>query len=142
MTRDEVLDKLNISSRTLLRMKNSGRLVPTIGGDYDSDDVELVCLQDRPDDLRTLVRENTVLRAICTEMHWMARRYADMRSTYAPGILNDCTKQLLRLDVKLNEESDGIIWARDGMGRKFDGLTDEQATPGTSAARGELFGEL
>jgi hypothetical protein len=31
---------------------------------------------------------------------------------------------------------DEIIWARDGGGRAFDGLTEDEATPGTPAAMG------
>lgn len=55
-------------------------------------------------------------------LHWMARRYADGRSSYSPGLFNDITRKLLAAGVELKTPH----FARDGMGRRFDRLTDEQ----------------
>lgn len=55
-------------------------------------------------------------------LHWMARRYADGRSSYSPGLFNDIARKLLAAGVELKTPH----FARDGMGRRFDGLTDEQ----------------
>lgn len=74
---------------------------------------------------------------IIQDLIWMARRYADGRSTYAPGIVNDATRWMLANELHVNPGAEGIIWARDGGGRKFDGLTDAQATEGTPEAKGD-----
>lgn len=84
-----------------------------------------------------LEAENRILRRICIDLHPMARRYADERRTYVTSMFNEHTATLLSLRLKLNPTADGIIWARDGGGRKYDGLTEEQATPGSPEARGE-----
>lgn len=55
-------------------------------------------------------------------LHWMARRYADGRSSYSPGLFNGITRKLLAAGAELKTPH----FARDGMGRRFDGLTDEQ----------------
>lgn len=85
---------------------------------------------------KQLEDENRILRKICQDLHWMARRYADGRNTYATGLVNYAVRSLLNMGIKLND-TDDIIWARDGGGRRYDGLTDEQATPGTPEAKGE-----
>ena len=77
------------------------------------------------------------LKQIAVELHWMARRYADGRMTCAVLTLNECTRDLLAMGIKLKSPfGDQIIWARDGDGRRFDGLTEDEATPGTPAAMG------
>lgn len=88
--------------------------------------------------VKQLQAENEALRSIVAEFHWMARRYADGSRTYATSMFNDRTRQLLRMGVKLGCGADGIIWARDGMGRRFDGLTELEATPWTPEAKGEV----
>lgn len=95
----------------------------------------------RNPEIASLQNENDILRVAVVDFHWMARRYADGSRTYATSMFNERTRQVLRLGVKLNPSADQIIWARDGMGRKFDGLTDAQATPGTPEARGEATDE-
>jgi hypothetical protein len=86
---------------------------------------ELSALRARVSELEA---ENGRLRFIVRDLHWMARRYADGRSTYAPGLFNEHTQALLDMNVALDGGgSDKTIWARDGMGRAYDGLTDEQA---------------
>lgn len=77
------------------------------------------------------------MRAIVVDLHWMARRYADGRMSYAPALFNDHTRALLALGIVLNPTADGTVWARDGQGRDFDALTDAEATPNTPDARGE-----
>ena len=69
-----------------------------------------------------LKAENEALRVIVAEIHWMARRYADGRSTYAPGMLNSRTKDLLGMGIELRTPH----FARDGMGRQYDGLTEDE----------------
>lgn len=73
--------------------------------------------------------ENGILRLAILDCWWMARRYADGRSTYAARTYNDHTRKLQALGVSLHPDPivNGSVWARDGMGRAFDGLTDEQA---------------
>ena len=84
-----------------------------------------------------LEAENAALRKIATDFHWMARRYADGRSSYVTRMFNENTRAMLRMEVEVNSTADEIIWARDAMGRGFDGLSDEEATPGTPKAMGE-----
>ena len=92
-------------------------------------------------EIARLQNENDILRQAVVDFHWMARRYADGSRTYVTSMFNDRTRQLLRMGVKLSASADYIIWARDGMGRGFDGLTDAEATPGTPEAKGEVVDE-
>lgn len=70
------------------------------------------------------------LKRHATNLHWMARRYADGRMSYVTGLFNDITRYLLVIGCELKPD-DGTIWARDGHGRAFDGLTDEETNMGT-----------
>lgn len=88
-----------------------------------------------------LEAENAALRKIATDFHWMARRYADGRSSYIARLFNENTRAILRMEIELNPTADETIWARDAMGRGFDGLTTEEATPGTEAALGREGGQ-
>lgn len=63
---------------------------------------------------------------IVKDLHWMARRYADGRMTYASKLFNDHTNDLLVMGVEIRP-TDGSLYATDGMGRQFDGLSDDQA---------------
>jgi hypothetical protein len=74
--------------------------------------------------------QNETLKNICKDLHWMARRYADGRQSYATSLFNQHTQSLLDLGMELGPNSDGTIWARDAMGRKYDGLSEEQAASG------------
>lgn len=76
------------------------------------------------------------LKIIAAELHWMARRYADGRQSYATSMFNDATRKLLAMGIKLNPCAEEIIWARDAGGRGFDNLSEAEATPGTRAAMG------
>jgi hypothetical protein len=70
------------------------------------------------------VKPQDVLEQAVIELHWMARRYADKRSSYVTRIFNNITRKLLWIGVELGEQEG--YFARDGMGREFDGLTSEE----------------
>jgi hypothetical protein len=55
-----------------------------------------------------------VLEHLCTELHWMARRYADGRKTYAVEEVNNATDLMLSLDVDVAPCAEQKIYARDG----------------------------
>lgn len=80
-----------------------------------------------------LREENAALIAAIRDIHWMARRYADGRRSYAVGMFNDATRKLLAIGALKSEsnDADGTVWARDGdNNRGMDGLTHVQATMG------------
>lgn len=77
------------------------------------------------------------LKRICIVLQWMARRYVDGRRSYATGMFNEITRDLLSFGVELNPCDERIVWARDSNGRKFDGLSELEATPGTPEAMGK-----
>lgn len=83
-----------------------------------------------------LSRELEALRRIAGDLHWMARRYVDGRSSYATGLFNAHTRALITMGVELNPTGDGTIWARDAMGRAYDGLSEEEAALGLPAPDG------
>src|SRR5690606_41919010 len=87
-------------------------------------------------ELSRLTRELEALRRIVVDLHWRARRYVDGRTSYATRLFNDHTRALVALGVELNRTSDGTIWARDGMGRAYDGLPEAHAAPGERAPEG------
>jgi len=70
--------------------------------------------------------ENHQLKKIISDIWWMARRYADGRSTYATGMFNNAIRQAEALGVELNPKPEGTIFARDGMGPGYAGLTQEE----------------
>ena len=78
----------------------------------------------------TLHPDIVAFRRIVIDLHWMARRYADGRQSYAPGLFNEHTREAIRLGVELNPTADGTVWARDGDGRACDHLTDVEAEMG------------
>ena len=86
-------------------------------------------LEDVEREIARLTKENKTLRSIARDLHLPARRYADGRMSYVTSMVNSCVQTLLDLGVELNM-SDGTPFARDGMGRKFDGLSDEEASKG------------
>lgn len=55
------------------------------------------------------------LKYIIRETLWMARRYADNRTTYAPYIFNECLDMAESLGVKIEDDIDIGKYARDGM---------------------------
>jgi len=85
------------------------------------------------DEIARLTREREALRRIAADLHWMARRYADGRASYATRLFNSHTRALLAMGVELHHTADGTIWARDAMGRAYDGLSDEEAAQGEPA---------
>jgi hypothetical protein len=74
---------------------------------------------------------NQVLLAVndVVQLHWMARRYADGRQSSACHSHNDVTRRLLALGVPVGK-IDQTPWARDAGGRRYDGLSDEEAALG------------
>jgi hypothetical protein len=73
------------------------------------------------------------------DLHWMARRYADGRQSYATGLFNGITRRLIKLGVKLNPTSHETFWARDAMGRPFDRLSDEEASMGQQLTEFDIW---
>ena len=67
--------------------------------------------------------ELEALRKIVRDFHWMARRYADGRSSYAPGMFNDHVKTLQSFGFDFHQSAP--LFARDGMGRDFDKLSPD-----------------
>jgi hypothetical protein len=63
------------------------------------------------------------IAAAVRDLHWMARRYADNRTSYAPHMFNDHTRACMAAGVEFR---DGALFARDGMGRSLDHLTGDQ----------------
>ena len=80
--------------------------------------------------------EDKILRKAVVELAFWARRYCDGRQTYAVRSYNELIESLLEIGIDF-DTTDGIIWARDGGGRDFDGLTEDQAKPGTAEAKGK-----
>lgn len=44
-----------------------------------------------------LEAENAALRKIVTDFHWMARRYADGRSSYVARMFNEHTRAMIQM---------------------------------------------
>src|SRR5690606_1647587 len=101
--------------------------------DHDPDLIIGEALLAASNEISRLTRELQALRRIVVDLHWMARRYVDGRTSYATRLFNDHTRALVALGVELNRTSDGTIWARDGMGRAYDGLSEEEAAQGEPA---------
>lgn len=61
--------------------------------------------------------EAEALRKVIEDIAWMARRYADGRSTYAPSMYNEAAISAMRLGCKIRPDfAEGdIVFARDGM---------------------------
>ncbi len=78
--------------------------------------------------LYALKEENNILRRIVADLHWMARRYADGRSSYAVSLFNERVRQLVNLKIRLNPTADGKIFARDSMGEEYEGVSREEQT--------------
>lgn len=57
--------------------------------------------RDAGEAIDTLLAENAQLRSIISDLYWMARRYADGRSTYAPSTYNAAIKRAIALDCHL-----------------------------------------
>lgn len=59
------------------------------------------------------------LERIIGETLWMARRYADGRSTYAPETVNKCIDLALELGIELDGPPEEM-YAKDGMFGEWD----------------------
>lgn len=53
---------------------------------------------------RQLEIENDELKSIIKRMWFMAKRYAEGRNSYAPSMMNDCTRRALELGVQLEPD--------------------------------------
>ena len=64
-------------------------------------------------ELARLREENQQLRRIINEIHWMARRYATGRRSYAPSMFNDAIKIAIDLgcDIKPDPADGDKIYA-------------------------------
>ena len=100
-------------------------------GEFDP--IDIVAMQNQVAYLERenhqLIERDRVMVEDVRTLHICARRYADGRMSYMPSLLNMITKRLLDRGIKLND-ADGTLWARDGMGRRFDGLTEVEAAQG------------
>lgn len=63
---------------------------------------------------KLLEEEKQELKRIIKETLWMARRYADGRSTYAPEMVNKCIMSAEKLGISLEGPVDEP-YAKDGM---------------------------
>jgi hypothetical protein len=87
-------------------------------------------------EIARLRAENAALSVAVAELHWMARRYCDGRMSASVSLFNQLVRELLAAGCALHEPR----FARDGMGRSFDGLTDEEASAAQEdAPRGHAF---
>ena len=69
-------------------------------------------------ELARLRAENQQLRRVIYEIHWMARRYATGRSSYAPSMFNDALKVAIDLgcDIRPDVADNDKIYADYGYG--------------------------
>ena len=81
-------------------------------------------------DIQTLKVENEELKRFCVDLQWMAKRYAEGRQTYAPSTVNNITRRLIEMGLPLNPCGEGTVWARDGGGRSFSSLSEEEWNKG------------
>lgn len=64
------------------------------------------------------------LESIILDTHWMARRYADMRRSYASGMFNEAMDEALELGIPLKSDTalDATYYADDAnLGTWIDG---------------------
>lgn len=67
-----------------------------------------------------------VLEGVIRDIHWMARRYADGRKTYAPGMFNRAIERCLGVGLELDGKKEGL-WA--GEGARLAALDKRQEPP-------------
>lgn len=89
---------------------------------------------------KELVKENEILKRACIDLSWMARRYADGRSSTAPEIYNSIVETLLAMGIHIKPDpiQANTVWAKDGGGRQFDHLHDDHMND-TPVGRGEVI---
>jgi hypothetical protein len=66
-----------------------------------------------------------ILAEVIQDIHWMARRYADGRSTFAPSTFNYAIGRAMAVGVELVPVDD-TLWAKDGMGPDYEGLIGDE----------------
>lgn len=67
------------------------------------------------EDVQTIAR---ALTGVAEDLQWPARRYADGRSSYAVGMVNEATRVLIALGLRINPDqtvTPPTVWAEDGM---------------------------
>lgn len=67
-----------------------------------------------------------------------AKRYADGRSSYAPGWVNEVTRRMIGWGLEPNPGGEGVVWCKDGDG--FNNPDADHFAPGTDTARGSALG--
>lgn len=82
-----------------------------------SDDILIVAYmmgaEDYKDKIKKLQTQNEYFKEAVAEIWWMARRYANGRSTYAPHQFNTVTQSLRDFGL-LTGTDNGELWASDG----------------------------
>lgn len=77
-----------------------------------------------PSRIKQIEEENQALKYIVAQTLWMARRYADGRSSYAVGMLNDAVHELDKAGLAHlftgDPAEDHKRFADDGMFGKYD----------------------
>lgn len=73
----------------------------------------LMGAEDYKDKVKQLQTQNRNLKEAVAEIWWMARRYANGRSTYAPHQFNTVTQSLRACNL-LTDSDNGELWAEDG----------------------------
>ena len=73
-------------------------------------------------DPKSLKAENDDLREIIANIWWMAREYADGRSSYAPALFNQCIEKAIANGVTIKDDN-GNIYAADGHYGKWNPKT-------------------
>ena len=87
--------------------------------------------------IRDALARCPALAEIVRDFHWMARRYADNRQSYATSMFNEYTAHLIRAGLMLNPCGDDGLWARDQMGAQYEGVLrcDQDALTAINAQR-------
>ena len=66
-------------------------------------------------DPKVWAENQPLFEEILRDYHWMARRYADGRQSYAVGLFNGHTENLLDAGLTLNPTADEKLFADDAM---------------------------
>jgi len=71
---------------------------------------------------KELEKINGILEKIIRDTLWMARRYADLRSTFAPNTVNRAIDDLRKIgiEIQMDHTLDDPYYAQDGMLGKWD----------------------
>lgn len=84
-------------------------------------------------EIAKLKAERDEARQIVRDIHWMARRYADGRLSYAPGMFNDAIRKAVEGGwLRLTSADKESVYAKEGHISDLESHT----TPTVSEARG------